>query len=464
MEFRPDDPAISCAQLAGRVWPSREEELRRILFEAHAQSLEIDHRKGTEADGGDSVVNKEQGVAFLALVPDLQTGVEPENRRLQALYIATDHVHGMPALAFDRELYDLARDERMPVDQYRERVIARLDAIRPWAPVAREEAERSSSAPAADEDAPAAEEDAPAADPPPPARGEHEDPRIMAGLIAFPSRCRQGRRDLRPADAADPASRHQLDFAEGLFGSGQVMLVADPLAFDEKKGLARWRCPGTGCAHPPDSPGRLWRHILANTDHIPGRVTLALFSACLLDSTTGDRVVYVSDMVGLIGGGADMDFIGRHTVHARIAEAMRATHPAIPKRAMTASDDPAAAPPAPAPAPSHPQPQPQPQPRPRPRRVRARRSGSAHAGKAPAPPRSDTGSPPAPDTTPPSPRAAADAWLREKVDRHSAKIAEHEMHIARMYKAITAMEFAVGAMADAFPREWIAKVDAQSWQ
>ena len=68
----------------------------------------------------------------------------------------------------------------MPVDRYCERVIARLDAIRPWAPVAREEAERSVSALAAEADAPAAEADAPAADPPPPARDEHEDPRIMA--------------------------------------------------------------------------------------------------------------------------------------------------------------------------------------------------------------------------------------------------------------------------------------------
>ena len=132
----------------------------------------------------------------------------------------------------------------------------------------------------------------------------------------------------------------------GLTLKGQMMLVADPLALEEKKGLARWRCPGENCVHQPNTPARLWRHILANPTHLPQGISMGLFAACMIEAGTGRRIVYVSDLVGLVGERSDMDFIGKHTVHERIHGALDLTHPRIPNR--TATPDPPARDPLPA--------------------------------------------------------------------------------------------------------------------
>ncbi len=146
-------------------------------------------------------------------------------------------------------------------------------------------------------------------------------------------------------------------FATGLALAGQVMLVADPTAYDAEKGIARWRCPGSGCDHEPNSPGRLWRHIQANPSHIRQHVTIAIFSACLKARATGRRMVYVSDMVGTIDK-ENLSYIAEHTVHARIEGVLQESHAPLPKRARASDARPEdsvadRAPPTSAPAPPH---------------------------------------------------------------------------------------------------------------
>ena len=103
-------PTVPCLELAQTVWPEvQDPEMHAMLFTSSARNLGIRSRDGEE---GEAVVDRRQGLAFLALVSDVQSSLGEGDQRYAALDLATEQMYGMKASAFDRGLHELAKVRR----------------------------------------------------------------------------------------------------------------------------------------------------------------------------------------------------------------------------------------------------------------------------------------------------------------------------------------------------------------